>query len=65
MARDMQQRIRPLEFTLFVGLDVDKKRIAVTVRHGAVPLESCAIIPGVSDRRYIINAAAPLPRFAR
>ena len=31
MARDMQQRIRPLEFTLFAGLDVDKRRIAITV----------------------------------
>ncbi len=31
MARDMQQRIRSLEFTLLAGLDVDKRRIAITV----------------------------------
>ncbi len=30
MARDIEQRIRPREFSVFAGLDVDKKRIAAT-----------------------------------
>jgi transposase len=31
MLSDIQQRIRPREYTIFAGLDVDKRRMAVTI----------------------------------